>query len=33
MLDDPTAREHMNAAGSLATAEPRLYEVTSVHHA
>jgi quinol monooxygenase YgiN len=33
MLDDPTAREHMSAAGSLATAEPRLYEVTSVHHA
>ena len=33
MLDDPTAREHMNAAGSVATAEPRLYEVTSVHHA
>jgi quinol monooxygenase YgiN len=33
MLDDPTAREHMNATGSLATAEPHLYEVTSVHHA
>jgi quinol monooxygenase YgiN len=33
MLDDPTAREHMNAARALATAEPHLYEVTSVHHA
>jgi quinol monooxygenase YgiN len=32
MLDDPTAREHMSAAGSLATAEPHLYEVASVHH-
>lgn len=32
MLDDPTAREHMNATESLATAEPHLYEVTSVHH-
>lgn len=32
MLADPTAREHMNAAGSLASAEPHLYEVTSVHH-
>lgn len=33
MLDDPTAHEHVNATGSLATAEPHLYEVTSVHHA
>jgi quinol monooxygenase YgiN len=33
MLDDPTAREHMNATESLATAEPHLYEVASVHHA
>jgi heme-degrading monooxygenase HmoA len=32
MLDDPTAREHMSAAGSLAIAEPHLYEVASVHH-
>ncbi|MGB8960940.1 MAG: antibiotic biosynthesis monooxygenase [Pseudonocardiaceae bacterium] len=33
MLDDPTAREHMSAAESLATAEPHLYEVISVQHA
>ena len=33
MLEDPTAREHMSATVTLATAEPRLYEVTSVHHA
>jgi hypothetical protein len=29
----PPAREHMGAAESLANAEPRLYEVTSVHQA
>jgi hypothetical protein len=33
MLDDPIAREHMSATLALATAEPRLYEVASVHHA
>lgn len=33
MLDDPTAREHMTAIGALAAAEPRLYQVTAVHHA
>lgn len=33
MLADPAAREHMEAATRLATAEPRLYTVESVHHA
>jgi quinol monooxygenase YgiN len=33
MLDDPIAREHMSATLALAAAEPRLYEVASVHHA
>lgn len=32
MLNDPTAREHMNAMQTLGTAEPHLYEVASVHH-
>ncbi|MDQ3537532.1 MAG: antibiotic biosynthesis monooxygenase [Actinomycetota bacterium] len=33
MLDDPTAQGHMHAAGDLATVEPRLHQVASVHHA
>jgi len=33
MLADPVAREHMGRAGRLASAEPRLYDVVSVHHA
>lgn len=33
MLGDPTAQEHMNATKALATAEPRLYQVASIHHA
>ncbi|MGH3786364.1 MAG: antibiotic biosynthesis monooxygenase family protein [Pseudonocardiaceae bacterium] len=33
MLNDPSAREHMSAALTLATAEPLLYKVTSIHHA
>ena len=33
MLDDPTAQQHMTAAGDLAPAEPRLYHVAAVHHA
>lgn len=33
MLDDGQAREHMAAAGAMATAEPNLYRVASVHHA
>lgn len=33
MLDDPAAKEHMAAAAALATFEPNLYEVVSVHHA
>jgi hypothetical protein len=32
MLEDPIAREHMNATAAFATAEPHLYEVVSVHH-
>lgn len=33
MLNDPTAREHMSAVDALATSEPHLYQVASVHHA
>lgn len=33
MLTDPTAQEHMQAIGDLASADPRLYTVASVHHA
>jgi len=33
MLDDPTAQQHMEAVGDLAPADPRLYQVTAVHHA
>ncbi|MHC1557687.1 antibiotic biosynthesis monooxygenase family protein [Actinomycetospora sp. C-140] len=33
MWGDPACREHMDAALALATAEPRLYRVASVHHA
>ncbi|MGI9001071.1 MAG: antibiotic biosynthesis monooxygenase family protein [Pseudonocardia sp.] len=33
MLSDPVARQHMSAAGDLATAEPHLYQVASVQHA
>ncbi len=33
MLADPTVREHMDAANALATVEPHLYDVVSVHHA
>ena len=33
MLDDPIATPHLQAAGALATFEPHLYEVVSVHHA
>ncbi len=32
MLKDPIAREHMSDIAVLATAEPHLYDVTSVHH-
>ncbi len=33
MLAHPAAREHIAAAGALATAEPHLYEVVSIHRA
>jgi quinol monooxygenase YgiN len=33
MLADPSARSHMGRASELASAEPLLYEVASVHHA
>jgi quinol monooxygenase YgiN len=33
MLEDPECRGHMDAARAMATAEPRLYRVASVHHA
>lgn len=33
MLAHPAAREHIEAAGALATAEPHLYEVASIHRA
>ncbi|MGI8721112.1 MAG: antibiotic biosynthesis monooxygenase family protein [Geodermatophilaceae bacterium] len=33
MLADPVAGEHMAAAGALASAQPHLYTVVSVHHA
>ncbi|GAB3160808.1 antibiotic biosynthesis monooxygenase family protein [Amycolatopsis sp. NPDC004378] len=32
MLGNPTCQEHMAAARDLATAEPHLYTVESVHH-
>ncbi len=32
MLAEPTAGGHMEAALAMATAEPALYEVASVHH-
>ncbi|GAA4781642.1 antibiotic biosynthesis monooxygenase [Actinomycetospora chlora] len=32
MWADPAAREHMAAATAIATAEPRMYRVASVHH-
>jgi quinol monooxygenase YgiN len=32
MWADPACREHMDAALALATAEPRLFRVASVHH-
>ncbi len=33
MLENPVAAPHLRAAGGLATFEPHLYEVMSVHHA
>ena len=33
MLRDPAAREHKDAAARVATFEPALYEVASVHRA
>lgn len=32
MLDDPQAQVHMASASALATAQPGLYTVVSVHH-
>jgi hypothetical protein len=32
MLADPAAQEHMGPAYELATVEPNLYRVASVHH-
>jgi quinol monooxygenase YgiN len=32
MLADPGCREHMAAALAIATADPQLYTVESVHH-
>lgn len=33
MLTDPACQEHMQAALKIATADPQLYTVESVHHA
>ncbi len=33
MLEHPAARQHMAAAANLASSEPHLYELVSVHHA
>ena len=33
MLADPAARAHMDRVTDFASAEPRLYDVASVHHA
>ncbi len=33
LRDDPAAQQHMAAAGDLAPAEPRLYQVAAVQHA
>ena len=33
MLEDPVCREHMGQALELASCEPSLYRVASVHHA
>lgn len=33
MLANPSAREHMDAIRHLATSEPRIHTVASVHHA
>jgi quinol monooxygenase YgiN len=32
MLENPAAREHMDAIGDMATFDPHLHEVSSVHH-
>jgi hypothetical protein len=32
MLADPACREHLEAAGALASFQPILYQVKSVHH-
>jgi quinol monooxygenase YgiN len=32
MLADPACQEHMHAIGRLASAQPSLYTVESVHH-
>lgn len=32
MLSDPDAREHFTAVNTIASAEPHLYRVESVHH-
>ncbi|MDQ3054729.1 MAG: hypothetical protein M3R66_13225 [Actinomycetota bacterium] len=32
MLSDPDAREHFTAVNAIASAEPHLYRVESVHH-
>jgi quinol monooxygenase YgiN len=32
MLDDPEAIPHLRGASAIATAEPHLYQVASVHH-
>jgi heme-degrading monooxygenase HmoA len=32
MLADPVAREHMQQASSIGSAEPMLYTVSAVHH-
>jgi quinol monooxygenase YgiN len=32
MRENPSARRYLDAFATLATAEPRIYRVTSVHH-
>lgn len=32
MLADPVAQEHMTAITELATADPHLYAISSIHH-
>ncbi|GAA3541917.1 antibiotic biosynthesis monooxygenase [Amycolatopsis ultiminotia] len=32
MLDDPECREHMSEAAALATFDPHVYTVESIHH-